>query len=102
MTKTIAPTIGHNSGFAAEQLVSLAERIERCEDEIQVAKEDLKEVYGEAKSHGFDTAILRKVMRMRKRSTADLQEEEAVIDLYMGVLNKHDRDEVEESDRNAV
>ena len=47
---------------------------------------DLKEVYAEAKGEGFDTKIVRKVVRLRKQDKAKRQEEEALIDLYISAI----------------
>ena len=74
------------SGFAAGQLRSLIERIERLEEEKAALASDIREVYAEAKGNGFDTKIMRQVVRMRKLDKADRQEMEAVLDLYMSAL----------------
>lgn len=74
------------SGFAAGQLKSLIERIERLEEEKAALAADIREVYSEAKGQGFDTKIMRQVVRMRKLETADRQEMEAILDLYLGAL----------------
>ena len=74
------------SGFAAGQLKSLVERIERLEEEKAVLAADIREVYAEAKGHGFDTKIMRQVVRMRRLDKADRQEQEAVLDLYLSAL----------------
>ena len=47
---------------------------------------DIREVYSEAKGQGFDTKIMRQVVRMRKLETADRQEMEAILDLYLAAL----------------
>lgn len=84
--------IGHNSGAdilnqtAQSQLGSLVARIERLEEEKAEVAENIKEVYAEAKGNGFDTKILRKVIRYRKQDAAKRQEEEAVMDLYLSAL----------------
>ena len=62
------------SGFAAGQLRSLIERIERLEEEKAALTADIREVYSEAKGNGFDTKIMRQVVRMRKLDKADRQE----------------------------
>ncbi len=72
--------------IAAGQLKSLIERIERLEEERQTIAADIREVYAEAKSHGFDTKIMRQVVRLRKQDSAERQEEEAVRDLYLHAL----------------
>lgn len=74
------------SGFAAGQLRSLVERIERLEEEKTALSADIREVYAEAKGHGFDTKIMRQVVRIRKLDKADRQEMEAVLDLYLSAL----------------
>jgi uncharacterized protein (UPF0335 family) len=72
--------------FAQDQLRSVVERIERLEEEKQAIADDIKEVYAEAKGNGFDTKILRTVVRLRKQDTAERQEQEALLDLYMHAL----------------
>lgn len=72
--------------FAADQLRQLVARIERLEEEKKALAEDVKEVYAEAKGHGFDTKILRQVIRLRKIDRAELAEQEELLDLYMGAL----------------
>jgi uncharacterized protein (UPF0335 family) len=74
------------SGFAAGQLKSLVERIERLEEEKTALAADIREVYAEAKGNGFDTKIIRQVIRMRRLDKADRQEQEAVLDLYLSAL----------------
>ena len=71
---------------AQGKLKSFIERIERLEEDKAVVANDLKEVYAEAKSDGFDVKILRKVVRMRKQEPAKRQEEEALIDLYLSAI----------------
>src|SRR6187399_2885276 len=64
------------SGFAKDQLKSFINRIERLEEERAALSADIKEVYSEAKGTGFDTKIMRQVIRMRKLDKADFQEQE--------------------------
>jgi uncharacterized protein (UPF0335 family) len=71
---------------AQTQLRTIVERIERLEEDKAGVMADLKEVYAEAKGNGFDTKILRKVVRMRKQDKAKLSEEEALIDLYLSAI----------------
>ncbi|MGD0189418.1 MAG: DUF2312 domain-containing protein [Rhizomicrobium sp.] len=74
------------SGFAKDQLRSLIERVERLEEEKAALTADIREVYSEAKGVGFDTKIMRQVVRLRKLDRADRQEQEAILDLYLGAL----------------
>ena len=62
------------------------DRIERLEEERSALTADIREVYSEAKGSGFDSKIMRQVVRMRKLETADRQEQEAVLDLYLSAL----------------
>ena len=78
--------VGHNSGFAAGQLKSLVERVERLEEEKAALAADIREVYAEAKGGGFDAKIMRQVIRLRKVDKADRMEHEAVLDLYLSAL----------------
>ena len=78
------------SGFAAGHLRSFIERIERLEEEKATLTADISEVYKEAKGQGFDTKIMRQVVRLRKMETADRQEAEAILDLYKTALGMLD------------
>jgi len=74
------------SGFAAGQLKSLIERVERLEEEKAALTADIREVYAEAKGNGFDTKIMRQVVRIRRLDRAERQEQEAILDLYLSAL----------------
>lgn len=74
------------NGFAAGQLKSLIERVERLEEEKGALTADIRDVYSEAKGHGFDTKIMRQVIRLRRLETSERQEQEAVLDLYLAAL----------------
>ncbi len=69
-----------------EQLRALVARIEKLEEEKAAIAEDIREVYAEAKAMGFDTKVLRKVIAMRKRDRHELEEEQALMDLYLHAL----------------
>ena len=72
--------------IARDQLKSIVERIERLEEEKAALAEDIKEVYAEAKANGYDTKTLRTVIRLRKQDSAERQEQEALLDLYLHAL----------------
>jgi uncharacterized protein (UPF0335 family) len=74
------------TGFAADQLRSLIERVERLEEEKAALASDIKEVYAEAKGNGFDTKAMRKIVRIRKMDTTQREEEDAILELYMSAL----------------
>ena len=73
---------------AQGQLKSIIERIERLEVEKAEVAEQIKEVFAEAKGNGFDTKILRKVVRIRKQDRAKRMEEEAILDLYLAAMGE--------------
>ena len=73
-------------GIAADALRSFIERIERLEEEKKALADDIKDVYSEAKSTGFDTKIMRQIVRLRKMEESDRQEQEALLDLYTHAL----------------
>ncbi|MEK9829009.1 MAG: DUF2312 domain-containing protein [Rhodospirillales bacterium] len=73
-------------GITAEQLRSYIERIERLEEEKAAIAADVREVYAEAKSNGFDVKIMRQVLRLRKLDHDDRSEQEALLDLYKRAL----------------
>jgi uncharacterized protein (UPF0335 family) len=77
------PDVG---GIAGDRLKSFIERIERLEEERKALSNDIKEVYAEAKGTGFDTKIMRQVIRLRKMDKDDLDEQEALIDVYKRAL----------------
>ena len=76
-----------DESVAAGQLRSIIERIERLEEEKKAIADDIKDVYGEAKGNGFDTKVLRQVVRIRKLDQAERQEQEALLDLYLAALS---------------
>jgi len=71
---------------ARQQLRAIIERIERLEEEKAALAADLRDVYAEAKGHGFDTKALRKIVQMRKKEAHERQEEEAVLTTYLHAL----------------
>lgn len=74
------------AGFAADQLKSIIERIERLEEEKKALGDDIKDVYGEAKANGFDTKILRQVVALRKQDADERHEQDTILDLYLAAL----------------
>jgi|TARA_B100001063_G_scaffold237275_1_gene258018 uncharacterized protein (UPF0335 family) len=70
-----------------EEIRSFVERIENLNIEKNEISEQQKDVFAEAKSRGYDTRILRKVVSMRKRDPQDLSEEEAILEIYREALD---------------
>lgn len=77
--------IGHNS-VAADQIKSIIERIERCEEDKAAIVSDIRDIYAESKGNGYDVKALRTIVRMRKMDAADRSEQEAVLETYMIAL----------------
>lgn len=80
------PRRGNSGGVAADELRSIVERVERLETEKRAIAEDIKDVYGEAKGRGFDTRTIRKIVKERQRTREEIQEEEALLDIYRAAL----------------
>lgn len=85
---------GHNSGdepaqwgnISAERLRSLIERIERLDEERKALGSDIKDIYSEAKSAGFDVKVMRQLIAIRKREPAEVEEQETLLDVYRRAL----------------
>ena len=79
-----------NSGgsyrIAADELRQFVERFENLEIEKRNIADQQKEVMAEAKSRGYDTKIMRKLVVLRKRDLQDLAEEEAILSMYKSAL----------------
>lgn len=76
---------GHNS-ISAQHLEQFVKRIERLKEERAALTEDERQVFAEAKGAGFDTKIMREVIRLRAMDPSDLAERKAMIELYMEAL----------------
>ena len=73
-------------GIAADRLLSIIERVERLEEERKALAGDIKDIFTEAKSAGFDVKIVRQLIRIRKQEPADVEEQETLLDLYRRAL----------------
>jgi len=73
-------------GVTAGQLRAFIERVERLEEEKAALMTDIREVYAEAKGHGFDVKTMRQIVRLRKIDSADREEQEALLNLYKRAL----------------
>jgi uncharacterized protein (UPF0335 family) len=71
---------------SADMLRLLLERIERLEEEKRGVSEDIKDVYSEAKSNGFDVKVMRQIVKLRRMETHVRQEWEAVLETYKDAL----------------
>jgi len=75
-------------GIAADALRQFVDRIERLEDEKKGLSDDIKDVYGQAKSQGFDVKVLRKIISLRKKDRQEREEEEQILALYLAALGE--------------
>ena len=74
-------------GIATDRLRSLIERIEHLEEEKRGVAEDIKDIYIEAKSAGFDTKIMKTIIKLRKMNAADRDAQELMLDTYRKALD---------------
>lgn len=73
-------------GISGERLRSFIQRIEKLEEDKAAVGEDLKEVYAEAKGVGFDTKIIRQLIRLRKQEVEQRRETEELLELYKAAI----------------
>jgi uncharacterized protein (UPF0335 family) len=84
--------MGHNSwetdpyAVTADELRQFIERFEQLEAEKKDISEQQKELMAEAKDRGYDTKVMRKVIALRKRKPDEIDEEEAVLEIYKSAL----------------
>ena len=76
-----------NMELAADRLRSLIERIEHLEAKKKSLGSDIKDIFAEAKGAGFDTKIMREIIKLRKMNAADRDEKEFLLDTYRKALD---------------
>ena len=84
-------TMGHNSSVntdTAKRLLSIIERIEALEAERKNLGQDIKDIYWEAKSAGFDAPTIRLIIKHRAEDAAKREEREALLETYMAALGQ--------------
>ena len=79
-----------SNAVSAERLKSFIKRIGKVEEDKAAVAEDLKEIYSEAKSAGFDTTIIRKIIVLRKKELEKRREEQELLELYMSAVGMED------------
>ena len=72
--------------FAKDQLKAIIERIERLEEEKKTISDDIRDVYAEAKANGYDSKIMRMIVRLRRMETHTRQEQDAILETYRQAL----------------
>ncbi len=76
------------AGISAQRLKSFIQRIEKLEEEKKTLGVDIREVYAEAKSGGFDPKIMRQVVKVRKMDKADREEQESLLQVYLEAVGE--------------
>jgi uncharacterized protein (UPF0335 family) len=73
-------------GIAADRLRSIVERIERLDEERKGIADNIKDIFTEAASSGFDRKVVRQIISIRKKEPAEVEEQETLLDLYKRAL----------------
>lgn len=73
-------------GLAVDRLRSIIERVERLEEEKKALATDINDIFGEAKSAGFDVKVIKLLLRQRRQDAAEVEEQETLLDLYRRAL----------------
>lgn len=79
-------TTNNVGGVAADRLRSIIDRIERLEDERKALGSDIRDVFTEAKSAGFDVKVIKQLLKLRKQEPAEVEEQETILDAYRRAL----------------
>jgi len=69
-----------------ERLKGFIERIEKVEQDEEDLRTDKKEIYSELKGEGFDSKAVRKIIKLRKKNKAEIEQEQAIVDLYLAAI----------------
>lgn len=75
-----------DGNVAAYQLRLFIERVERLSEEVKGLQSDVKDVYLEAKSQGYDPATMKKVVRLRKMEKNARDEAASLLATYCAAL----------------
>ncbi len=70
------------AGVSGARLKAYIEKIERLEEEKAAIASDIRDVFAEAKSTGFDTKVMRQLLKIRKMKMAEVEEQETLLDVY--------------------
>ncbi|AOX21541.1 DUF2312 domain-containing protein [Kozakia baliensis] len=73
-------------GIAVDRLRSIIERVERLEEERRAIAGDIKDIFSEAKSAGFDVRTIKAILKLRKLEPAQVEEAETLLDIYKRAL----------------
>jgi uncharacterized protein (UPF0335 family) len=81
-----AANLERTETVAAEQLRLFIERVERLEEEKRDISDDIRDVYAEAKANGYETKIMRQIVKLRRMETHTRQEADALLETYRNAL----------------
>ncbi|MBN9564816.1 MAG: DUF2312 domain-containing protein [Alphaproteobacteria bacterium] len=70
------------AGVSGARLKAYIEKIERLEEEKSAIQSDIRDVFAEAKATGFDTKVMRQLLKIRKMKTEEVEEQETLLDVY--------------------
>ncbi len=73
-------------GVAGQRLKAFLDRVERLEEERKALGDDVKDIYAEAKGVGFDTKIMKRVLKLRKMEPEKVREEDELLELYKAAI----------------
>ncbi|CDG33644.1 DUF2312 domain-containing protein [Parasaccharibacter sp. TMW2.1882] len=73
-------------GIAVDRLRSIIDRVERLEEERKALGSDIRDVFTEAKSAGFDVKVIKQLIKLRKQEPAEVEEQETLLDIYRRAL----------------
>ena len=74
-------------GIAVDRLRSIVERVERLEEDKKAIQDDIRDIFAEAKSAGFDTKTIKAVIKLREMNAAHRDEQEIVLETYRKALD---------------
>ena len=74
------------AGISVDRLRSIIERVERLEEERKNLSGDIKDIFSEAKSAGFDVKVIRQIIRICKQDPSEVEEQETLLDVYRRAL----------------
>lgn len=69
-----------------KQLITIIERVEKINEDVAAYAADMKEIYAEAKSAGFDPKYIRQMVRLRKMDPDELSETDELTKIYRNAL----------------
>lgn len=82
----MSETTNNVGGVAADRLRSIIERVERLEDERKALGADIRDVFTEAKSAGFDVKAVKQILKLRKQEPSEIEEQETLVETYRRAL----------------